>query len=175
MCRKHHLLIGILTDIGNVLGQALRKDSDSSLELWKLKVHVPLLFSFLAGGLLGQICFLRLDGTALLIPFFFIGSIAIAYLALPIVAEAKAYFEQEDILQRERIEEFRAAGLMGNGRTAQEGETDIREFLNEIKNTGTLDARSLNRLFASNNGVVGSSRIADIDAQLDEESPLLST
>ncbi|KAJ1339763.1 hypothetical protein BSLG_005669 [Batrachochytrium salamandrivorans] len=39
-------MTGIATDVGNILGQACR--SDTKAELWRLKVHVPILFGFIA-------------------------------------------------------------------------------------------------------------------------------
>jgi hypothetical protein len=75
------------------------------------------------------------------------------------VEEARKYFEQEDILvERERIQLFRESGF---GRSHNEVEAEIREFLDAITRNG-VDTRSLNVLFSQNNRI--ESRIADISA-----------
>lgn len=79
-------MTGICTDIGNILGQACRKDSKA--ELWKLKVFVPILLSFMFGGFLGQACYLLMHENAILLPCFFTGGMGVLYLSLPFVKRA---------------------------------------------------------------------------------------
>jgi hypothetical protein len=45
-------MTGLITDIGNICGQACR--SDTKAELWRLKVHIPIFLGFLAGGFVGM-------------------------------------------------------------------------------------------------------------------------
>ncbi|KAI9365965.1 hypothetical protein DFJ73DRAFT_806450 [Zopfochytrium polystomum] len=76
-------MTGIATDIGNILGQACRIDSHA--ELWRLRVHVPILIGFIFGGMLGQWSYLGMKENALLLPTFFIGGVGCAYLSLPYI------------------------------------------------------------------------------------------
>ncbi|RKO93541.1 hypothetical protein BDK51DRAFT_19960 [Blyttiomyces helicus] len=83
-------MTGICTDIGNILGQACRKDTKA--ETWRLRVHVPLLAAYLLGGILGQAAYLGMQENSLLFPCFFTGGMAIAYLTLPFVRVASEAF-----------------------------------------------------------------------------------
>ena len=65
-------MTGLCTDIGNIVGQACRKNSTA--EVWRLKVHVPLLLGYCFGGLLGQAGFMLFKENALLFPCFFSGT-----------------------------------------------------------------------------------------------------
>ena len=79
-------MTGIATDIGNILGQSCRLDSRA--ELWRLKVHVPILIGFITGGMLGEVAFIYWKHYALLVPCFFSGAIGCIYLCLPYVQKA---------------------------------------------------------------------------------------
>ncbi|KAJ3098939.1 hypothetical protein HDU97_003576 [Phlyctochytrium planicorne] len=79
-------MTGICTDIGNILGQACRTDSNA--ELWRLKVHVPILFSFMFGGLFGQIAYASLHIQSMWIPCILTGTIGATYLSLPFIQQA---------------------------------------------------------------------------------------
>ncbi|KAI8925956.1 hypothetical protein BC831DRAFT_458951 [Entophlyctis helioformis] len=79
-------MTGICTDIGNILGQACR--TDTKAELWRLKVHAPLLFGYLIGGVFGQIAWIYCKQYSLLFPCFFTGGVACVYLSLPYIKEA---------------------------------------------------------------------------------------
>ncbi|KAJ3163604.1 hypothetical protein HDU86_000187 [Geranomyces michiganensis] len=85
-------MTGIITDIGNILGQACR--ADTRAELWRLKVHVPLLISYLLGGIFGQLSYRILVEKSLLLPCFFTGGIAAVYLSLPMVKEATVVLQE---------------------------------------------------------------------------------
>ncbi|KAJ3299210.1 hypothetical protein HK104_009743 [Borealophlyctis nickersoniae] len=79
-------MTGIITDIGNIIGQACRRDSKA--ETWRLKVHIPLLLSYLVGGMFGQASYLVIKENSLLLPCFFTGGVACVYLMLPMVKQA---------------------------------------------------------------------------------------
>ncbi|TPX66620.1 hypothetical protein SpCBS45565_g04324 [Spizellomyces sp. 'palustris'] len=85
-------MTGICTDIGNILGQACRLDTKA--ELWRLKVHVPLLISYLIGGIFGQLSYSFLHEKSLLLPCFFTGGVACVYLSLPFVKEATVVLQE---------------------------------------------------------------------------------
>ncbi|KAJ3009213.1 hypothetical protein HKX48_008096 [Thoreauomyces humboldtii] len=89
-------MTGIITDIGNILGQACRADTQA--ELWRLKVHCPLLVCYFLGGILGQLAYLGMSERSLLLPCLFTGGIAAVYLSLPMVKEATVVL-QETALQ----------------------------------------------------------------------------
>jgi uncharacterized membrane protein YoaK (UPF0700 family) len=78
----------ILKDIGNILGQACRIDTQNA-ELWRLKVLIPLLISYLLGAIIGQVAYSSMKDNAMIFPFLFTGSLAIAYFMLPVVNQAK--------------------------------------------------------------------------------------
>lgn len=71
---------------GNILGQACRRDRCA--ETWRLRVHVPVLCGFLAGGVLGQLCWNSLREISMLVPSVFVGVMAATYLSLPLVKQA---------------------------------------------------------------------------------------
>lgn len=79
-------MTGICTDIGNILGQACRTDSNA--ETWRLKVHVPILISYIIGGIFGQIFYSFMREASMIIPCLFTGGIAAIYLSLPFVKNA---------------------------------------------------------------------------------------
>ncbi|KAJ3107776.1 hypothetical protein HDU96_007781 [Phlyctochytrium bullatum] len=79
-------MTGICTDIGNILGQACRTDSNA--ELWRLKVHVPILISFMFGGILGQLCYAGLHIQSMWLPCVLSGTIGGVYLSLPYIRKA---------------------------------------------------------------------------------------
>ncbi|KAJ3055526.1 hypothetical protein HK097_010213 [Rhizophlyctis rosea] len=83
---------GIITDIGNICGQACRKDTKA--ETWRLRVHIPLLLSYTLGGLFGQLFYLWFKENSLLVPCFFTGFVAATYLYLPMVKEAAEVIKQ---------------------------------------------------------------------------------
>ncbi|KAI8801258.1 hypothetical protein BJ742DRAFT_656876, partial [Cladochytrium replicatum] len=77
---------GTLTDIGNILGQACRHDAEP--ELWRLKVHIPLVVSFATGGILGKIVYSYWGNHALVFPSLIVGCVAAVYLILPVMRDA---------------------------------------------------------------------------------------
>ncbi|KAJ3079149.1 hypothetical protein HK102_003997 [Quaeritorhiza haematococci] len=79
-------MTGILTDIGNFLGQACRTDTNT--EVWRLKVLVPLLFGYMLGGIIGQTAYLFMRENSFLLPCFFTGAVAMVYLSLPFIQQA---------------------------------------------------------------------------------------
>jgi hypothetical protein len=79
-------LTGMLTDIGNILGQSCR--SDSKAELWGLRIHVPIFFSFLIGGFVGFAMWVLVREYSLLVPVIFTGGVSVLYLSLPFIKEA---------------------------------------------------------------------------------------
>ena len=85
-------MTGICTDIGNILGQGCR--TDTKAELWRLKIHVPLLLGFLLGGIFGQLGWLVLREYSLLVPCFFTGGVACLYLTLPFIRDAADKIKQ---------------------------------------------------------------------------------
>lgn len=81
-----------MLDIGNILGQACRLDTPNA-ELWRLKVLIPLLVSYLFGAIIGQVAYSSMRDNAMIFPFLFTGSLAIMYLMLPVVKSAKKEIE----------------------------------------------------------------------------------
>ena len=123
-------MTGIVTDIGNILGQACRKDTHA--ELWRLKVHVPLLFGFLFGGFIGELGWLWLGEGSLLIPCFFTGGVAVLYLSLPWVKEAAKRAEELTYLISSQKEQEGAVNphLMDYQKQLQ---SDMRTFMADIE------------------------------------------
>ncbi|KAJ3071802.1 hypothetical protein HDU98_004770 [Podochytrium sp. JEL0797] len=89
-------MTGIATDIGNILGQACRRDNHA--EIWRLYVHVPILASYTIGGVIGQISYFYFKEHALLIPCCATGITAIAYLSLPFIQAASGALQQKEKL-----------------------------------------------------------------------------
>ncbi|KAI8901826.1 hypothetical protein BC833DRAFT_576259 [Globomyces pollinis-pini] len=79
-------MTGLVTDIGNIIGQACR--TDSKAELWRLKVHIPIFCGFLFGGFCGELGWIYLREYSLLVPCFFTGGVGVLYLSLPFIKEA---------------------------------------------------------------------------------------
>jgi hypothetical protein len=79
-------MTGLLTDIGNILGQSCRPDSKA--ELWRLRIHVPIFSSFLIGGFFGYVMWILTREYSLLVPVFFTGGVSVLYLSLPFIKEA---------------------------------------------------------------------------------------
>ncbi|KAJ3340434.1 hypothetical protein HDU93_007041 [Gonapodya sp. JEL0774] len=77
---------GTLTDIGNILGQAIRGEKNN---MWKLKILIPLLFGYFLGGIIGRAFYLFLNENALLIPTGVTGTVAVYYLSSGYVREAR--------------------------------------------------------------------------------------
>ncbi|KAJ3058745.1 hypothetical protein HDU98_005182 [Podochytrium sp. JEL0797] len=91
-------MTGIATDIGNILGQACRRDNHA--EIWRLYVHVPILISYTVGGIIGQISYYFFREHALLIPCCATGITAITYLSLPFIQAASGAFQQKEKLAK---------------------------------------------------------------------------
>ncbi|KAL2918060.1 hypothetical protein HK105_202474 [Polyrhizophydium stewartii] len=89
-------MTGLATDIGNILGQACR--TDTKAELWRLKVHVPILVGFLFGGVLGQVAWIYCREYSLLLPCFFTGGVATLYLSLPYIKDAAEQLKNVQLL-----------------------------------------------------------------------------
>ncbi|KAI8816458.1 uncharacterized protein EV422DRAFT_551654 [Fimicolochytrium jonesii] len=133
-------MTGILTDIGNILGQACR--ADTTAELWRLKVHVPLLASYFFGGLMGQVSYNIMHEKSLLLPCFFTGGIACVYLTMPMVKEATVVLQETvahmGLLGAQPAVEVRMVGdprehdvyAKVQGRNV---DVDIRNFLADIE------------------------------------------
>ena len=86
-------MTGIITDIGSIIGQACRTDTNNS-ELWRLKVMVPLFLGYLLGGVGGQICYMFMKDDSMLLPCIFTGAVGSVYLLLPFVREASEQLKQ---------------------------------------------------------------------------------
>jgi len=135
-------MTGICTDIGNILGQACRTDTNA--ELWRLKVHIPILFSYMMGGVLGQLGYMVFRENALLVPCFFVGFLGIVYLSLPFIQQAKVVLKETMILERKSSVVVRHIGdpryvdkyerVVG-----KDVEGDIAMFMSEIGTTGKMD------------------------------------
>ncbi|KAI9094716.1 hypothetical protein DFS34DRAFT_561350, partial [Phlyctochytrium arcticum] len=133
-------MTGICTDIGNILGQACRLDT--SAELWRLKVHVPLLVCYLIGGMLGQVTYSYMHEKSLLLPCFLVGGVAAAYLSLPWVREATVVLQetvqQMGILGAQPAMEIR---MVGDPRkqdvfakvAGRDVDMDIKNFLADLE------------------------------------------
>lgn len=80
-------MTGIITDIGNIIGQACRTDTTNT-DLWRLKVMIPLLFGYLLGGIGGQVCYTFMKDDSMLFPCIFTGTVGCVYLLLPSAKEA---------------------------------------------------------------------------------------
>ncbi|TPX41718.1 hypothetical protein CcCBS67573_g10556 [Chytriomyces confervae] len=103
-------MTGIATDIGNILGQACRKDNHA--EVWRLYVHVPILASYCFGGFLGEGAYYLLREHSLLIPCIFTGATAAIYLSLPFIQTAAETFKG-------REKRIRADFVPGRGSTLE--------------------------------------------------------
>ena len=71
---------GTVTDITLILGQNLLVEKRH--DLWKLKVLVPLLLSYLFGGMVGVVAFIELDYLSFLIPSVFTGALGLFQIAI---------------------------------------------------------------------------------------------
>ena len=58
---------GLITDIGLIIGHLLRGKEENK-DIWRLKVLVPLLFGFIAGGVIGTWCYVIFGQPCLYIP-----------------------------------------------------------------------------------------------------------
>ncbi|TPX30384.1 hypothetical protein SmJEL517_g06036 [Synchytrium microbalum] len=130
-------MTGIITDIGNILGQACRMDTNA--EVWRLKVHIPLLFSYLVGGIFGQLAYSALKEHSLLIPCIFTGLIGSTYLCLPWVNEAAKILKEATIHTQGQMPavEVRVIGDPRGGDkfakvSGRNVDIEIREFLHDI-------------------------------------------
>ncbi|KAJ3277399.1 hypothetical protein HK104_003336 [Borealophlyctis nickersoniae] len=130
-------MTGIITDIGNIIGQACRRDSKA--ETWRLKVHIPLLLSYLVGGMVGQASYLVMKENSLLLPCFFTGGVACVYLMLPMVKQAAEMVKAaaEATLGAQPAVEVR---FVGDPRTndvfqkvqGRDVDIDIKNFLSDV-------------------------------------------
>jgi len=85
-------MTGIITDIGNLLGQGIGKlcfKQNTTPEFWRLKIHIPLLLNFFLGGILGEIAYDIYQIEALLAPAVLIASLALLYILSPVVKIAE--------------------------------------------------------------------------------------
>lgn len=127
-------MTGICTDIGNILGQACR--SDTHAEVWRLKVQLPLLGSFIVGGVFGGLANQFLKEDALLLPCLFVAMLGVVYLLLPYLDEAKAILAEQMALEGAEFEVRR----IGDPRSMdqyhaildRDVDQEIRNFMNEI-------------------------------------------
>lgn len=130
-------MTGICTDIGNLLGQACRTDTQA--ELWRLRVHVPLLASYIVGGVFGQLAYWGFRENALLFPCFFVGALGFIYLTLPYINEAKAVLAEKLALEATHKSEFEVRPI-GDPRNldrfhavqGRDVDSEIQKFMSEL-------------------------------------------
>ncbi|ORY48517.1 DUF1275-domain-containing protein [Rhizoclosmatium globosum] len=151
-------MTGIATDIGNILGQACRQDSHA--EVWRLYVHVPIMISYMVGGVFGQLAYYFLHEQSLLFPCFLTGITAVTYLSLPFIqAATQAHQEKQNILKEQGRKhsnmEIRLVGdprKVGGGLILTDKQTvlkgtsndlEIREFFGDVNNS--LDELDMER------------------------------
>ncbi|KAJ3191877.1 hypothetical protein HK101_007327 [Irineochytrium annulatum] len=141
-------MTGICTDIGNILGQACRTDSNA--ELWRLKVHIPILFSFCIGGAFGEVCYQGMGEHSLLIPCIFTGLVAVTYLSLPFINMAQVSLAEATRLNKgsKPTVEVRYLGdpskpdRFASLRAPSEVETDLKNLRFEIGDASDLETPS---------------------------------
>ncbi|KAJ1512561.1 hypothetical protein HMI54_014253 [Coelomomyces lativittatus] len=80
-------MTGITTDIGIILGQLVARTSQ--VEVWKLKVFIPLLFGYVTGGVLGGVFFDLIGIRSLMIPATMLFACALFYLTWEPAKEAR--------------------------------------------------------------------------------------
>jgi hypothetical protein len=80
-------LTGLVTDIGNICGQACRKNSNA--ETWRLKIHIPIFFGFLFGGFCGSVSWIVLHEYSMLLPAMLTGISSLLYFSLPVFKESQ--------------------------------------------------------------------------------------
>ncbi|KAL7753073.1 hypothetical protein RI367_001525 [Sorochytrium milnesiophthora] len=85
-------MTGICTDIAIVLGQAASRKGKA--ETWKLKVLVPLLVSYLTGGMTGWLCYMEMGHSSMLVPGFLLLGVAFFYLTWEPAREAREVLTQ---------------------------------------------------------------------------------
>ncbi|EGF76725.1 hypothetical protein BATDEDRAFT_28338 [Batrachochytrium dendrobatidis JAM81] len=167
-------MTGIATDVGNILGQACR--SDTKAELWRLKVHVPILFGFIAGGMCGQIAWLSIHEYALLVPCIFTGGVAALYLTLPFIKDAaeqikhalphELHFMDNYEGDPRKYKEYHKEQLLKQVDhyakiTGKNVDDEIRRFLNDMVGDDEIEMGVLNSVSISSTGKrdSGSSRL----------------
>ncbi|KAJ3270450.1 hypothetical protein HDV01_007810 [Terramyces sp. JEL0728] len=127
-------MTGLVTDIGNILGQSCR--SDSKAELWRLKIHVPIFVGFLVGGFFGNLGWLWFRECALFVPVIFTGGASFVYFSLPFVKEAAKKL-QDDVLPEiiPGLEKpFEKSGEVNHALNTYQSKlnTDMKNFLADI-------------------------------------------
>ncbi|EGF81386.1 hypothetical protein BATDEDRAFT_23779 [Batrachochytrium dendrobatidis JAM81] len=167
-------MTGIATDVGNILGQACR--SDTKAELWRLKVHVPILFGFIAGGMCGQIAWLSIHEYSLLVPCIFTGGVAALYLTLPFIKDAaeqikhalphELHFMDNYEGDPRKYQEYHKEQLLKQVDhyakiTGKNVDDEIRRFLNDMVGNDEIEMGVLNSVSISSTGKrdSGSSRL----------------
>jgi uncharacterized membrane protein YoaK (UPF0700 family) len=137
-------MTGLATDIGNILGQYCRTDANA--EIWRLKVHVPILFSYIFGGVFGQLAYILIKENSFLFPCVFTGGIGAVYLSLPMVQKAAQIIQESNLLNQgaKPMMEVRVIGdptkvavdryASINGKDV---DLEIQNFFSEIGDEGT--------------------------------------
>ncbi|KAJ1344776.1 hypothetical protein BSLG_000291 [Batrachochytrium salamandrivorans] len=150
-------MTGIATDVGNILGQACR--ADTKAELWRLKVHAPIMLGFILGGVAGQFAWLNLHEYSLLVPCIFTGGVAGLYLTLPFIREAaeqikyaiplgtgvdddyhgdpRDYHAYHKALLMRQVDHYAKI-------TGKNVDDDIRRFMDDMNDTNTMELSVLN-------------------------------
>ncbi|KAJ3318368.1 hypothetical protein HDV06_000548 [Boothiomyces sp. JEL0866] len=128
-------MTGLVTDIGNILGQSCR--SDSKAELWRLKIHVPIFIGFLVGGFFGNLGWLWFRECALFVPVIFTGGASFVYFSLPFVKDAAKKL-QDDVLPEiiPGLEKpFEKTGEVNHALNTYQSKlnTDMKNFLADIE------------------------------------------
>eukprot|EP01125_Pyxidicula_operculata_P017193 TRINITY_DN6010_c0_g1_i1.p1 TRINITY_DN6010_c0_g1~~TRINITY_DN6010_c0_g1_i1.p1 ORF type:complete len:352 (-),score=70.80 TRINITY_DN6010_c0_g1_i1:175-1230(-) len=93
---------GIVTDIGLTIGYWIRyhNTKPEKAHLWKLKLHVPIVVSFLIGGIFGALSFTALDTFSNLIPACFFILVGAAYFGYGKFGAFKDSVEQQQIAKK---------------------------------------------------------------------------
>jgi uncharacterized membrane protein YoaK (UPF0700 family) len=104
-------MTGCCTDIGNVLGQSIRRGQS---EMWRVKVQIPILISFILGSMSGQIMWNLMDIYSLLIPIFMTGAVAFIYLTFPFFKDKAEKFKKMSRWNRQELDSSRRSLINRN-------------------------------------------------------------
>lgn len=85
------------TDIANICGQYCRSDRER-VETWRLRIHLPILFGYMGGALVGALTYQIMSHYSLLLPVFATGGAALLYLFTPFINEAKSKLREVELL-----------------------------------------------------------------------------
>ncbi|KAJ1561562.1 hypothetical protein HK096_004223 [Nowakowskiella sp. JEL0078] len=170
-------MTGISTDIANLLGQSCRKDSHP--ELWRLKVHIPLLLSFLFGAITGKGLFYFMGVHAMVMPSIFAGSVGVIYLMLPYIRQAKEVLIEANKLLVGQIPGFEIR-IIGDPKKAKH-KVEMMQIMKAHENVYVGDKQNIDlhstesiHLQAINSQSLAGFNVISVDQRQYESSPIIN-